>query len=119
MFMSDSGIAFSKSIGWTKGADRTGRYAIVIDSGKVVYAENEPGGDVTVRLEEIQFVITAQELTLVRCLALRPYSQSSEAEDSGGSKDYLDRRRIADLGFGQLMNQRKLQILFRCDFLLN
>ncbi|KAL9043654.1 MAG: hypothetical protein Q9214_003166 [Letrouitia sp. 1 TL-2023] len=37
-------------IGWTKG-DRTGRYAMVIDqttiSGKVTYAENEPGGDVT------------------------------------------------------------------------
>ncbi len=63
MFMSDSGIAFSKSIGWTKGADRTGRYAIVIDSGKVVYAENEPGGDVTVRLDEIQLVVIAQELT--------------------------------------------------------
>ena len=48
--MSDSGIAFSKSIGWTRGADRTGRYAMVIDHGKIVYAENEPGGDVTVCL---------------------------------------------------------------------
>lgn len=48
MFMSDSGVAFSKSIGWTRGADRTGRYAMVIDHGKIVYAENEPGGDVTV-----------------------------------------------------------------------
>lgn len=48
MFMSDPGIAFSKSIGWTKGPERTGRYAMVIDHGKIVYAENEPGGDITV-----------------------------------------------------------------------
>ena len=46
--MTDPGIAFSKKIGWTKGNERTGRYAIIIDNGKVVYAENEPGGDVTV-----------------------------------------------------------------------
>ena len=46
--MSDAGIKFSKSIGWTKGPERTGRYAIVVDHGKIVYAENEPGGDVTV-----------------------------------------------------------------------
>jgi len=49
MFMSDPGIKFSKSIGWTKGPERTGRYAIVVDHRKVVYAENEPAGDVTVR----------------------------------------------------------------------
>ncbi|KAL6721905.1 peroxiredoxin type-2 [Lecanora helva] len=48
MFMSDPGIKFSKSIGWTKGPERTGRYAIIIDHGKIVYAENEPAGDVTV-----------------------------------------------------------------------
>ncbi len=54
MFMSDPGIAFSKSIGWTKGPERTGRYAIVIDHGKIVYAENEPGGDVTVCLKSVR-----------------------------------------------------------------
>ena len=48
MFMTDPGIAFSKKIGWSKGPERTGRYAIVIEKGKIVYAENEPGGDVTV-----------------------------------------------------------------------
>ncbi len=32
--------------------ERTGRYALVIDHGKVVYAENEPGGDVTVSSAE-------------------------------------------------------------------
>ena len=46
--MSDPGIEFSKKIGWTKGPERTGRYAMIIDHGKIVYAENEPGGDVTV-----------------------------------------------------------------------
>ena len=48
LFMSDSGITFSKKIGWIKGPERTGRYALVIDHGKIVYAKNEPGGDVTV-----------------------------------------------------------------------
>ncbi|KAL2023584.1 hypothetical protein VTK56DRAFT_2192 [Thermocarpiscus australiensis] len=38
LFMSDTNTAFSKSIGWTIG-ERTGRYAIVVDHGKVVYAE--------------------------------------------------------------------------------
>ena len=56
--MTDNGAAFSSSIGWTKG-ERTGRYAIVIDHGKVVYAENEPGGDVTV-WEHIQAVNSDQ-----------------------------------------------------------
>ena len=55
MFMSDTGISFSKSIGWTRGADRTGRYAMVIDHGKIVYAENEPAGDVTVWLDVFQW----------------------------------------------------------------
>lgn len=36
--MSDPGLEFSKSIGWVKG-DRTLRYAIVVDHGKVVYAD--------------------------------------------------------------------------------
>lgn len=38
LFMSDGGAEFSRSIGWASG-DRTGRYAIVIDHGKVIYAE--------------------------------------------------------------------------------
>ncbi|KAG6043491.1 hypothetical protein E4U17_000936, partial [Claviceps sp. LM77 group G4] len=33
---------FSKSIGWVMGL-RTARYAIVVDHGKVVYAERESG----------------------------------------------------------------------------
>ncbi|KAL8726556.1 MAG: hypothetical protein Q9181_006001 [Wetmoreana brouardii] len=46
LFLSDTDAKFSKSIGWVKG-ERTGRYAIIIDHGKVTYAENEPGMDVT------------------------------------------------------------------------
>ena len=48
--MTDAGAAFSSQIGWTLG-DRTGRYALIVDHGKVVYAENEPGKEVTVSWE--------------------------------------------------------------------
>ncbi|KAI4111866.1 MAG: hypothetical protein L6R36_007937 [Xanthoria steineri] len=47
LFMTDIDTRFSKDIGWTKG-DRAGRYAMIIDHGKITYAQNEPGGDVTV-----------------------------------------------------------------------
>ncbi|KHN98798.1 Thioredoxin-like fold protein [Metarhizium album ARSEF 1941] len=36
---------FSKSIGWNDG-ERTARYAIVVDHGKVVYAEKEDGSGI-------------------------------------------------------------------------
>ncbi len=40
--MSDANVEFSKSIGWAQPTgDRTQRYAIVVDHGKVVYAEKE------------------------------------------------------------------------------
>ena len=64
MFMSDPGIAFTKSIGWTKGPERTGRYAMIIDHGKIVYAENEAGGDVTVCLYLCKEGGLASKLTL-------------------------------------------------------
>ncbi|OJD12384.1 hypothetical protein AJ78_07009 [Emergomyces pasteurianus Ep9510] len=51
LFLSDVETAFSKSIGWTMG-ERTGRYALIIDHGKVVYAEKEPGRGVTVSSAE-------------------------------------------------------------------
>ncbi len=38
--MSDAGAAFSESIGWTIG-QRTKRYAVIVDHGKVVYAETD------------------------------------------------------------------------------
>ncbi|KAI1645831.1 Redoxin [Daldinia loculata] len=47
IFASDDGAPFSSSIGWTLGA-RTARYAIVVDHGKVIYAEKEPDKGVTV-----------------------------------------------------------------------
>ncbi|KAJ9145575.1 Redoxin [Coniochaeta hoffmannii] len=40
IFASDNGVEFSKSIGWVNG-DRTQRYAIVVDHGKVTYAERD------------------------------------------------------------------------------
>jgi alkyl hydroperoxide reductase 1 len=47
LFMSDVETKFSKKIGWTMG-ERTARYAMIIDNGKIVYAEKEPGREVTV-----------------------------------------------------------------------
>ncbi|KAI3321527.1 Redoxin [Xylariaceae sp. AK1471] len=47
LFMTDNEAEFSKSLGWTLGP-RTARYAVVVDHGKVVYAEKEPGRDVGV-----------------------------------------------------------------------
>ncbi|KAF7594901.1 hypothetical protein BBP40_007936 [Aspergillus hancockii] len=40
LFLSDPDTKFSDSIGWASGG-RTGRYAIVIDHGKVTYADIE------------------------------------------------------------------------------
>ncbi|GJN67451.1 peroxiredoxin type-2 [Purpureocillium lilacinum] len=40
IFASDADAKFSKSIGWTIG-ERTSRYAIAVDHGKVVYASQE------------------------------------------------------------------------------
>ncbi|KND87375.1 putative peroxiredoxin pmp20 [Tolypocladium ophioglossoides CBS 100239] len=40
IFASDADAKFSKSIGWTLG-ERTSRYAIAIDHGKVIYASQE------------------------------------------------------------------------------
>ncbi|KAI1323934.1 Redoxin [Xylariaceae sp. FL0255] len=47
LFLTDNEAKFSGSLGWTLGP-RTGRYAMIIDHGKVVYAEKEPGKEVTV-----------------------------------------------------------------------
>ena len=38
--MTDVDTKFSQQIGWTAG-ERTARYAILLDRGKVVYAEKE------------------------------------------------------------------------------
>ncbi|MCJ1387394.1 hypothetical protein MMC18_000237 [Xylographa bjoerkii] len=48
LFLSDVGTKFSQTIGWTMG-ERTARYALIIDHGKITYAEKEAsGGDVSV-----------------------------------------------------------------------
>ena len=41
LFLSDPDAKFSKSIGWAGEEGRTYRYAIIIDHGKVTYAEKE------------------------------------------------------------------------------
>ncbi|KAF1825975.1 peroxisomal matrix protein [Dissoconium aciculare CBS 342.82] len=51
LFVADPSAAFAKKIGWTKG-ERTGRFAIVVDNNKVVYAKNEPGSELTVSSAE-------------------------------------------------------------------
>ncbi|KAL3965179.1 peroxisomal matrix protein [Purpureocillium lilacinum] len=51
LFLSDTDTAFSKSLGWLKG-ERTARYAMIVDHGKVIYAEKEPGREVTVSSAE-------------------------------------------------------------------
>ncbi|KAK2591898.1 peroxiredoxin type-2 [Conoideocrella luteorostrata] len=45
IFADDNG--FSKSIGWTLG-ERTARYAIAVDHGKVIYANKEEGKGIDV-----------------------------------------------------------------------
>jgi len=51
LFLSDGGAEFSKKLGWTLG-ERTARYALVVDHGTIVYAEKEPGREVTVSSAE-------------------------------------------------------------------
>lgn len=51
LFLTDDGAKFSTSIGWNAG-ERTARYAFVLDHGKVIYAEKEPGRDVSVSSAE-------------------------------------------------------------------
>lgn len=45
VFASDAGTKFSQSIDWTAG-ERTARYAIAVDHGKVIYASKEEGGGI-------------------------------------------------------------------------
>ena len=41
LFLSDPDAKFSKSIGWADEEGRTYRYALILDHGKVTYAEKE------------------------------------------------------------------------------
>ncbi|KAK2600696.1 hypothetical protein N8I77_010211 [Diaporthe amygdali] len=45
VFATDAETKFSQQLGWTMG-ERTGRYALVIDHGKVIYAEQAAKGGV-------------------------------------------------------------------------
>jgi len=51
LFMADTESKFSEKIGWVipESGGRAARYAIVIDHGKVVYAEKEAGREIKVR----------------------------------------------------------------------
>ena len=60
--MTDPEAKFSKNIGWSMG-ERTARYAMIIDNGKIVYAEKEPGRDVTVSWPLILCRYEAMKLT--------------------------------------------------------
>jgi len=40
LFVSDTDAAFAKSIGWNRG-ERSARYAIIVDHGKVLYAKTD------------------------------------------------------------------------------
>ena len=86
--MSDVDAKFSKSIGWMKGSERTGRYAMVIDHGKIVYAENEPGGDVTV--SAIQALTNQPKVTIFRYLGTKllwlSYDERSHSDEKNDIK---------------------------------
>jgi len=47
LFLTDPEIEFTTKLGWASGG-RTGRWAIVIDNGKIIYAEKEPAPGLTV-----------------------------------------------------------------------
>jgi len=47
LFLSDPDTKFGQTVGWTANG-RLSRFALIIDHGKVVYAEKEPGREVTV-----------------------------------------------------------------------
>jgi alkyl hydroperoxide reductase 1 len=40
LFMSDEGVPFSSSLGWTNGTKPL-RYIIIVDHGKIVYADKD------------------------------------------------------------------------------
>ncbi|KAL8700024.1 MAG: hypothetical protein Q9201_005670 [Fulgogasparrea decipioides] len=79
LFLSDGDAKFSKSIGWVKG-ERTGRYAIIIDHGKITYAENEPGMDVTTQETLDQPDAVGHWLALLEATILRQHGYQRQKE---------------------------------------
>lgn len=56
LFLTDENAEFSKAHGWTLG-ERTSRYALVIDHGKVTYAEVEPSPQFGVSVSSAESVL--------------------------------------------------------------
>lgn len=56
LFLSDTKTFFSKEYGWPAGmGDRNGRWAMIFDDGKVIYAENESPGEVSVIPNQLSY----------------------------------------------------------------
>jgi alkyl hydroperoxide reductase 1 len=57
LFLSDTKTFFSKEYGWPAGkGDRNGRWAMIFDDGKVIYAENEKSpGEVSVIPNQLSY----------------------------------------------------------------
>ena len=86
--MTDPGTKFSQAIGWTAG-ERTGRYAMIVDKGKVVYAEVESSpGEVSVSDSSEAWWIRHGLITDSRYRARMLFSHTCDRE--------LERRRNID-----------------------
>jgi alkyl hydroperoxide reductase 1 len=102
LFLSDPESKFSKGLGWNMG-ERSARYAIIIDKGKVVYAEKEPARDVTVMqfLPRARLMLTNKRSPVqLRCLpscrdhSSRSFPQSITHTASSGRIAELDLTRL-------------------------
>ncbi|KAL8732408.1 MAG: hypothetical protein Q9166_002808 [cf. Caloplaca sp. 2 TL-2023] len=96
LFMTDTDTSFSKSIGWTKG-ERTGRYAMIIDHGKITYAENEPGGDVTHKsLDVITLFHKASSPASIRAQTLLKQisAHASESATEDQATDHTEQNKL-------------------------
>lgn len=58
LFLCDPEAALSKKFGWTIG-ERTSRYALVIDHGKITYAAVEPSPNYNVTVSSAESVLAA------------------------------------------------------------
>jgi hypothetical protein len=87
--------------------ERTARYAIVVDHGKVVYAEKEPGRDVTVSLLALG-VKPGLTFAIVRSQAPKQSWLSSERDNPKFMVRVPRMRRDQPLGPGLILRVRKL-----------
>lgn len=79
--LSDTKTFFSKEYGWPAGmGDRNGRWAMIFDNGKVVYAENEKSpGEVSVSLTLMECMNEAVSDLICRFLAPKLFLPSSKS----------------------------------------